>query len=85
VILVRNDLPEKPILLIIRRTLGENPTYRYFNINAHASTRLRVFVRLTFSPGPWRSGWGRKDGSITGSQVRILIESELPLGTGFLF
>jgi SRSO17 transposase len=47
VILSKNGLPEKPMWLIVRRTLGENPTYSYFLSNARASARLPVFVWLS--------------------------------------
>jgi SRSO17 transposase len=47
VMLSKNGLPDKPVWLIVRRTLGENPTYSFFLSNAHASTRLPVFVWLS--------------------------------------
>jgi len=47
VVLSKNDLPDKTVWLIIRRTIGANPTYRYFISNAPLSTRLPTFVWLS--------------------------------------
>jgi SRSO17 transposase len=47
VILSRNGLPDKSVWLIVKRTLGRNPTYSYFLSNAPRSTRLPVFVWLS--------------------------------------
>jgi SRSO17 transposase len=47
VVLAKKGLPEKTVWLIIRRTLGENPTYSYYLSNATTSTRLPVFVWLS--------------------------------------
>lgn len=47
VVLSKNALPDKTVWLIIRRTVGESPTYTYFLSNATTSTRLPVFVWLS--------------------------------------
>jgi len=47
VVLSRNGLPTKTLWLIIRRTLGPNPTYRYYGSNAPLSTPLKTFVWLS--------------------------------------
>ena len=45
--LSKKGLPDKDVWLIMRRTLGENPIYRYFISNAPLSTRLPTFVWLS--------------------------------------
>jgi len=47
VTLSRNGLPHKTVWLIIKRTIGENPTYSYYMSNAPVSTRLKTFVWLS--------------------------------------
>jgi len=47
VILSRQGLPDKEVWLVIRRSLGEEPVYRYFTSNAPLSTRLPTFVWLS--------------------------------------
>jgi SRSO17 transposase len=47
VILAHQGLPEKEVWLLIRRTLGEKPIYRYFFSNAPLSTRLPTLVWLS--------------------------------------
>ena len=46
-ILSHQGLPDKEVWLVIRRTLGEEPVYRYFTSNAPLSTRLPTFVWLS--------------------------------------
>jgi SRSO17 transposase len=43
----KESLPDKAVWLVMKRTLGENPTYAYSIRNAPVSTRLRVFVWLS--------------------------------------
>ena len=47
VTLSKNGLPHKTVWLIIKRTIGENPTYSYYMSNAPVSTRLKTFVWLS--------------------------------------
>ena len=47
VVISRNGLPEKEVWLVIRRTLGDSPSYSYFISNAMVSTRLKTFVWLS--------------------------------------
>ena len=47
VTLSRNGLPHKTVWLIIKRTIGGNPTYSYYMSNAPVSTRLKTFVWLS--------------------------------------
>jgi len=47
VVLSKNGLPDKHVWLIMRRTLGQQPIYRYFISNAPLSTRLPTFVWLS--------------------------------------
>jgi len=47
VILSTSGLPEKPVWLLIRRTIGDNPEYSYFTSNASASTRLKTLIWLS--------------------------------------
>ena len=47
VILSHQGLPTEEVTLVIRRTLGEKPIYRYFLSNASLSTRLPTFVWLS--------------------------------------
>jgi len=47
VVLSKNGLPQKTVWLIIKRTLGSNPTYSYYISNAPESTRLKTFVWLS--------------------------------------
>jgi SRSO17 transposase len=47
VVLSKNDLPDRTVWLIIRRTIGAHRTYRYFISNAPMSTRLPTFVWLS--------------------------------------
>jgi len=47
VVLSRAGLPTREVWLIIRRTLGESPTYSYFISNAGLSARLKLFVWLS--------------------------------------
>jgi len=47
VMLCKESLPYKAVWLVMKRTLGENPTYSYYISNAPVSTRLRVFVWLS--------------------------------------
>jgi SRSO17 transposase len=43
----KNGLPWKSVWLIIKRTIGNHPTYYYYISNASSSTRLKVFVWLS--------------------------------------
>jgi SRSO17 transposase len=47
VVLSRNGLPHKTVWLIIKRTLGCDPTYSYYISNAPESTKLKTFVWLS--------------------------------------
>jgi SRSO17 transposase len=47
VVLSKNGLPEKEVWLLIRRTLGNEPTYSYFVCNASVSCRLNLLVWLS--------------------------------------
>ena len=47
VMLSKDNLPYKAVWLVMKRTLGEKPTYSYYISNAPVSTRLRVFVWLS--------------------------------------
>jgi SRSO17 transposase len=47
VTLCKDGLPERTVWLVIKRTLGANPTYAYYTSNAPASTPLRTFVWLS--------------------------------------
>ena len=47
VTLCKDGLPERPVWLVIKRTLGVEPTYSYYISNAPASTPLRTFVWLS--------------------------------------
>ena len=47
VTLCKEGLPGRTVWLVIKRTLGANPTYSYYISNAPASTPLRTFVWLS--------------------------------------
>jgi SRSO17 transposase len=47
IILSYKDLPQKAVWLIIRRTIGEQPVYKYYLSNASISSRLSLFVWLS--------------------------------------
>lgn len=47
VILSKNNNPAKVLWLIIKRTIGDHPTYYYYISNAPSSTRLELFVWLS--------------------------------------
>ena len=47
VTLCKDGMPERTVWLVIKRTLGANPTYAYYTSNAPASTPLRTFVWLS--------------------------------------
>jgi len=47
VVLSKAGLPQKTVWLIIKRTLGDNPTYYYYISNAPESTKLKTFVWLS--------------------------------------
>src|SRR5262250_1529929 len=47
VTLCKEGLPERPGWLVIKRTLGVEPTYSYYLSNALASTPLRILVWLS--------------------------------------
>ena len=47
IILSKNGEPAKAVWLIIKRTIGNNPTYYYYISNAPLSTRLETFVWLS--------------------------------------
>ena len=47
VTLCKEGLPERPVWLVIKRTLGPEPTYSYYISNAPASTPLSTFVWLS--------------------------------------
>ena len=45
--LSHNGLPQKTVWLIIRRTIADQPVYKYFLSNAPSSARLSLFVWLS--------------------------------------
>jgi SRSO17 transposase len=47
VTLCKDGLPERTVWLVIKRALGDEPTYSYYISNAPASTPLRTFVWLS--------------------------------------
>jgi SRSO17 transposase len=47
VTLCKDGLPERTVWLVIKRTMGVEPTYAYYISNAPASTPLRTFVWLS--------------------------------------
>jgi SRSO17 transposase len=47
IVLSNGGLPQKPVWLVIRRTIEDKPTYKYYLSNAPASTRLSLFVWLS--------------------------------------
>jgi SRSO17 transposase len=47
VTLCKEGLPDRPVWLMIKRTMGTEPTYSYYISNAPASTPLRTFVWLS--------------------------------------
>jgi len=47
VVLSKNGLPKKAVWLIVKRTLGNNPTYYYYISNAPENTKLGTFVWLS--------------------------------------
>jgi SRSO17 transposase len=47
VTLCRDGLPDRTVWLVIKRTMGPEPTYSYYSSNAPASTPLRTFVWLS--------------------------------------
>jgi SRSO17 transposase len=47
VTLCKEGLPERTVWLVIKRTMGTEPTYSYYISNAPASTPLRPFVWLS--------------------------------------
>jgi SRSO17 transposase len=47
IILSNNGLPQKTVWLIIRRTIEEEPVYKYYLSNAPTSARLSLFVWLS--------------------------------------
>jgi hypothetical protein len=47
VIISRNGLVDRSVMLIIKRTISDNPTYSFYMSNASVSTRLPVCVWLS--------------------------------------
>ena len=47
IILSKDGLPGSTVWLVVRRTLGPDPTYSYYISNAPLSTRLKTFVWLS--------------------------------------
>lgn len=47
VVLSKNGLPYKTVWLIIKRTLGDDPTYYYYISNAPKDIKLKTFVWLS--------------------------------------
>jgi len=47
IVISKNGLADNYVWLIMRRTLREQPSYRYFISNAPVSTRLPTFVWLS--------------------------------------
>ena len=47
IILSHNGLPQKTVWLVIRRTIGDQPVYKFYLSNAPISARLSLFVWLS--------------------------------------
>jgi len=47
IVLSQNNLPQKTVWLIIRRTIEKQPVYKFFVSNAGSSARLNLFVWLS--------------------------------------
>jgi len=47
VVIAKNGLPTKEVWLIMKRTIGPNPSYSFFFSNAPISSRLDLFVWLS--------------------------------------
>lgn len=47
VVLAKDGLPYKEVWLVMKRTVGSEPDYRFFISNARRSTRLETFVWLS--------------------------------------
>ena len=47
VTLCRDGLPDRPVWLVMKRSLGAQPTYWYYISNAPLSSRLLLFVWLS--------------------------------------
>jgi len=47
IILSNNDLPQKTLWLIMRRSIDDQPVYKYYLSNAPTSARLSLFVWLS--------------------------------------
>jgi len=47
IVLSNANMPQKSVWLIIRRSIGNNPEYKFFLSNAGVSTRLKEFVWLS--------------------------------------
>jgi len=47
IILSNNGLPQKEVWLVIRRSLGKDPDYKFHISNAHLSAKLNLFVWLS--------------------------------------
>jgi SRSO17 transposase len=47
VTLCKDGLPDRPVWLVIKRTMGAEPLYSYYISNAPASTPRRIFVWLS--------------------------------------
>jgi len=47
VVLSKGGLPYKTVWLVIKRTIGDNPSYSFYISNAPESTRLSIFVWLS--------------------------------------
>jgi SRSO17 transposase len=47
VVLAKNGLPTKEVWLVMKRTIGPNPSYSFFVSNAPVSSRLDLFVWLS--------------------------------------
>lgn len=47
VIISKSGLPDRCVMLIIKRTISDNPTYSFYISNASVSTRLPIYVWLS--------------------------------------
>ncbi len=47
IVLSKNGIPDRTVWLVIRRTIGLDPSYRYYINNAPVSTRLPTFLWLS--------------------------------------
>lgn len=64
VTLVKDDLPYKTVWLVIKRTIGDDPTYWYYVSNASTCARLKLFVWLSGMRWPIEQCFGETKGEL---------------------